>query len=328
MGLPKQIQRQVEEVKRLEEAIAAEKQPQQPEQQAQDPAANEPQAVESVAEQPKQEVRVEAQPIEAKPQQPDSEVAKWEHKYKSLANHYTAFAKEQNAKIADLTRQLEELSKKVVEPQKAEPANKLVTDKDVEQFGDDLIDLQRRVAREVASHYEAKIAALEAKIAENDAALGSVTSQQQQSVAERFYAQLNAAVPQWEQWQETSECQEFLGSRVMGAKFTWNDVLQQAAQDADPARAAEVFKAFVQANPKFGAKPQVKSNQAELARQVAPSKSRPGNAVVGEKPVYSASDMDRMTQQIIKLSKAGKHDEAAALDAEMTAAYAEGRYKP
>jgi hypothetical protein len=329
MGLPKQVQRQVEEVRRIEEAMATESGQQVESANAPD-AANadnhQPEVV--AAEVPKQ---VEP-PVEARPQQQDSEVAKWEHKYKSLANHYTAFAKEQNAKVADLTAKLEEMTKRLEAPKETPKGEKLVTEKDVEQFGDDLIDLQRRVAKEVAAHYEAKIATLEQKLADASDTLGDVSQQNQRNVAERFYASLEAAVPNWEQLQSTQECQDFLSARVAGARFTWNDALMDAANSADAARAVEVFKAFMSAYPSYAPKqaqqPKVNQARSELERQVAPTKSKSATSSVSEKSIYTSSDMDRMTQQMIKLAKGGRHQEAAVIETELNSAIAEGRFKP
>lgn len=327
MGLPKQVVRQSEEVARIEESL-------KPKQAEVQEAEDKPQEVEAKQPEP---VKEESQPqVEQKqpepPQQQGEDDAKWEHKYKSLANHYTRFAKDQNAKIAELEAKLEELKKapkQEAKPEAKEDRKPLVTEDDVEQFGSDLVNLARRIARDEygsrESEYRSEIQELKQALNEAKAQLGDVAKTQTTSAKERFFSGLEARVPNWEQIQNTEACQAWLGTRVAGTRYTWHEVLVDAAGQYDVDRAVEVFQAFRATQPQSAQQKPV--NQAELQRQVAPQKSKTAQAPNANKKTYSVADINTVTQQIIKLQKGGRFEEAARLENDLNAAYAEGRVR-
>jgi hypothetical protein len=75
---------------------------------------------------------------------------------------------------------------------------------------------------------------------------------------------------------------------------------------------------------------QAKSNrQSEIEKQVTPNRSASTSAtksMVGSK-IYSAKQMDKAWNKTRNLNTSGKYDEAAKLEAELTAAYMEGRVR-
>lgn len=325
MGLPKQVVRQSEEISRLEESLK----PKQAEVQEVKATAPEVEAKQPEQAESRPEPQVEQKQPEP-PQQQGEDEAKWEHKYKSLANHYTRFAKDQNAKIAELEFALEELRKapkQEAKPEVKEDAKPLVTEDDVEQFGSDLVNLARRIARDEfgsrEKDYRSEIQELKQALNEAKAQLGDVAKTQTVSAKERFFSNLEARVPDWEQLQNTEACQEWLGTRVAGTRYTWHDVLVDAATQHDVGRAVEVFQAFKATQPQQ----QKPVNQAELQRQVAPQKSKNSQAPNANKKVYTVADITSASQQIIKLQKAGKFEDAARLENDLNAAYAEGRIR-
>lgn len=319
MGLPKQVQKQIEAAQILEQQLTAVAQPQE----------SPPQPVEAPAQQPEPQ---EAKPVEQPKQQQESD-ANWEQKYKSLAGHYRRFAEEQNAKVAELSARLEELSKRPVQVEKpAEPTDKqLVTEADVEQFGSDLVSLARRVAKEEfgerESAYKQMIDKLQTALEAANARIGKVDESLAKNSQETFFTKLESRLPDWESIQNTPECQDWLATRVPGTRATWHDALVAAAQDEDVDRTIEVFETFMQVTGKGRKSPEPKVNQ-ELQRQVAPAKSKGSSqSPQPEKRVYTMADIEATSQRIIKLNKAGQYEEAARLESDLNAAYAEGRYR-
>lgn len=334
MGLPAQIQRQLDAAEALQKQLA---QPAEAEVGTEAPAAND--GAEQTQEPQSETVATTAPAPVAEPR--SDEFAQLEQRYKSLqgmwqsANARLQKAEAQNAELAEkLQGAIAKLETVGKAPQPAQQGPSLITDKDAEAFGTDLIDLARRVAKEQfgeeRSQLLSKIEDLTQRLTAQDQRLGSVAETQAQSASERFYSALDAKLPIWEQVQATSECQQWLQSRVPGTKATWNQALLMAAEEHDAARALEVFETFLAANPAMDPrrKPAPEpSKKAELQRQVAPSKSAATSTPAGKK-VYSAAEYNSAMNRVIELGKMRQYDDQAALENELNAALAEGRITP
>lgn len=334
MGLPAQIQQQ------LDAADALQKQMAQPpaEVASEEPAAND--GAESKEVQSEIIVKEAAVPAEPK----NDEAAQWEQRYKSLQGMWqsaTARLQKAEAQNSELAQKLQDAIAKLESVAPAKPTepqpSSLVTDKDAEAFGTDLIDLARRVAKEQFGEREKQllghIEKLEQRLSAQDQKLGTVAQTQVATAQERFYGALDSGLAQWEAIQATPECQQWLQTRVPGTRATWNQALLTAAEEHDAPRALEVFETFLAANPqldprKKAAPAPAPSNKAELQRQVAPSKSGAASATPQGKKVYTAADYAAEMDKVIRMGKARQYDEAAALENELNAALAEGRVTP
>jgi hypothetical protein len=211
-----------------------------------------------------------------------------------------------------------------------EPKAKLVTEKDSEAFGADLIDMARRVAREEFGEREAGyIQRIDTLTTQLTKQVGEVRETQYATSRDQFFGTLAAAFPNWEAVQASEACQKWLGSKVPGANFLWNDMLVDAAEKLDSARAIEVFQAFAQTQPRAPQPaPAPSGRKSELSRQVTPAKSGGAASVPSEKRTYTAKEYEAESMQIVRLTKAGRHDEAMVIENELNAALLEGRLKP
>lgn len=331
MGLPAQVQRQLDEADALQARLAAVPQTQE----------NVPSPEQVADPQPG------TQPTPAEPVAPDSssgkdsrdEYALLEQRYKSLQGMWQSAEsrlRHSQAQVAELTQRLEDLATKVEQqsqaPKAAEPSA-LVTDKDTEAFGSDLIDLARRISREEFGVREqqllGQISKLEQQLAAASQQVGAVVSTQVQSSQERFYAAIDGAVPEWEALQASPEGQQWLVTRIPGTQMTWNDALQDAARTFNAARAVEVFNTFLAQHPSLDKrrKPQ-QDTRPELQRQVAPSRAATAATTPTGKRVYTAREYSAEMDRVVQLHKQRKYDEAQALETEMGTALAEGRVTP
>lgn len=334
MGLPAQIQRQLDEADAIQRSLT-----QPPEAEVGGDAAPANDAAPESTEAPP--VTPEASAPAPAPEPKTDDYAQLEQRYRSLqgmwqsANARLQKAETQNAELAEklqeAIRKLESVGTAAPAP---EPAQSYVTDKDAEAFGTDLIDLARRVAKEQFGEREkqltGQIEELKARLAEQDQRLGSVAQTQASTAVERFYGTLDSKLSFWEQVQSTAECQQWLQTRVPGTKATWNQALQLAAEEHDADRAIEVFETFLAANPTLDPRRKpapAPSSKAELQRQVAPSKSTAASTPAGKK-TYTAADYDAAMKEVIRLGKARQYDDATALENELNAALAEGRVTP
>lgn len=329
MGLPAQIQAQLDAADELHKQVF------------QPPAENAAEGDESPGSSEAQSEIVVPQP-EPTAAPKDDEFAQLEQRYKSLQGMWQSAtarlqkAEAQNAELAEkLQAAIDRLdSKSSASP--SEPAtSQLVTDKDAEAFGTDLIDLARRIAKEQFGEREkllmGKIEELTQRLTAQDQRLGTVAQTQAQTAQERFYATLDNGLAQWEAIQATPECQQWLQTRVPGTRATWNSALLAAAEESDAARALEVFETFLAAHPQQDPrkKPAPEpSKKAELQRQVAPSKSAAATATPQGKRIYSAAEFSAEMDKVVRMGKARQYDESAALENELNAALAEGRVTP
>lgn len=321
MALPKQVQQQADAVaeydKQFAEQAAANQEPQS------EPA-------ETPQPSPSTEPPANAPASTAQPQPvPDD----WEQKYRSLYGMIQRESREKQIAQQELQALKERLDamQQQMKPPQAEAPEPLVSEKDVEAFGSDLIDMARRVAREEfgtrEQAYVTRIATLETQVQKQ---VGEVQQTQAHTSRETFFANLGREVPTWQQIQATDACQQWLASRVPGAAFTWNDVLVNAADNFDVARATEVFTTFIGTQPKPPAPPAVPSRvRTELARQVTPSRTSNAAPISNaDKHVYSTDEYANQSNQIIRLTKAGKYEDAARIEQELNAALLEGRVRP
>lgn len=340
MALPEQIQRQVDQadalVQQMTAPAPAQEQPVEPVGEAADTQESEKPVVDA----PEQTAVKAAEP------QKNDEYAALEQRYRSLQGMWQsaeARLRKSQEQVTDLTEKLEQaIAKldKLSSPEKKPEQGPLVTDKDAEAFGTDLVDLVRRGAREEATAREQAlmdhIRRLEQAFEAQSQKIGSVVESQTMGAQERFYATLDSSLPQWEAIQATPEAQAWLSSQIPGTGYKWNDALIDAASKHDARRALEVFDAFLKAHPAHDPRrqPEVKQEPAQtrkadqLARQVAPSKSGAATSMPTGKKTYTAAEYAATMDRIVQLGKARQYTEADALEQELNAAMAEGRITP
>ena len=162
MALPKQVQRKIDEIEAIEKQLKGEPAEVEatvsvPEVPVEEAVVEEPKAQPVLEETPELEV---AEPKEEL-KKPDEDATVWKQKYKTLQGMYDKEVPQLHSKVRDMSKQLEELQAKLTTKEKAaKSVEKLVTDDDVKNFGEDLIEVQRKVAREVAAEFQSDLDAM------------------------------------------------------------------------------------------------------------------------------------------------------------------------
>lgn len=268
----------------------------------------------------------------------DDGESKWEHKYRRLQGKYDAEVPRLHGEIRELKQRVQQVqaesaqaaqaqqAKESAAEQESAPKDRLVTDKDVEAFGDDLIDLQRRVAQEVSGEFDAKLSRLRE---ENESLRKQVT--QVEGVS--FESRLNQTIPDFQQINNDERWVQWLDEFDPLIQGPRRSVAQSAYArgDVDAVKAyVDLFKQTItepEPSQSSARKPEVKpERQAELQRQVQPSKSSaPTGTTQPGGRMLSSQDFERGMSRAAKMMQQGKYDEAAALESEMSAALSEGR---
>ena len=169
-NLPQALQRQLEEAEALEKALTQSQETETPEVQNQETEVDATQSQEPQAEPSPEAQQPEVPPLKAKPGK-EEDVEYWRSRATSMYGINQTQAQqlhEMRNQVSHLTTEIANLKSKPEEPKAADP---LVTDKDVETFGSDLIDLQERVAKKAVAEARGQFQAV---IDQQDTAIAQV----------------------------------------------------------------------------------------------------------------------------------------------------------
>ena len=333
MALPKQVQQQLDEVEELEKQLEAQGEetkakPEVKKKKTSKKAKAKDTEVEVTDDEPIEEpVAVEATPADDSIEEVSES---FKQKYATLRGKYDAEVPRLHQQVKELTDQMNAIRReaeaaKKVEAEKPKEKVSYVTDADREEYGDDLIDFQRRVAKEVSQDYEERfeqqsrvIQDLQSKISNTDNQVGEVG----------FTQKLNALVPGFDQLDSDERWVAWLNEIDPMTRGPRRDQAQAAFNSGDAEAVAHyvsLFRGSVEpvANGKS-------DRQTELEKQVTPSRSAStvaSKSSNNSSKVYSEKELDRGWTKIRDLNSQGKYDDAEKLEAELTVAYMEGRVK-
>lgn len=321
MALPKQVQQDQVEIDAYEKAMRGQT------------AVVEPTSVEVVAESPPVDV-----PVEVTPAEPVVEVAKvvelkkpeepWQQRYQTLKGMFDSEVPKLHAQVKELNREIgglkESIEKQKVTAPTPAPASS-VTDEEEETFGKDLIDVQRRIAREAVAPVLAQVTALEQENSALRELLGKTGSKVE---ALSFDQRLQIAVPDFDQLNADPKWVAWLDEYDPILRGPRRNVAQYAFESGDVEAVAEYVKLFRgMTAPSVASVPD--KSEAELRSQVAPSRTVSASAPSskeGEK-FYTEAEAGRLFDKVASLNRAGKYEEATKLETELTAAYNHGRVR-
>jgi HAMP domain-containing protein len=319
MALPRQVEAQLKELEEIEKQLAAQQNPQDP------PAEPEPQQAqpeeptqnpEPVAPQP--EVKSE------KPVEPEVPEETWQQKYKTLKGMYDAEVPRLHSDVRELRSQMERLQKAAETPKpESKPAKmeKLVTDADVQAFGEDLIEVQRKVAREVAAEFRGELDAMKA---ENEKLREQLTMTGSQVSEASFEQRLYRLVPDFQAVNADDRWIGWLNEVDPLLRAPRKSVAQDAFNRGDAEAVAHYIGMF-----KSSVAPaeQQSDKAAELEKQIQPKRSATTAPVSQQAKTYTDAQIQKMFQKHVELSSKGQREEAMKLEAEIDAAYRDGRVR-
>ena len=345
MAIPKQVKRQSEEVQSLyaelnEETTEAsagldsgEKVPEekQAEASAEVPVKEDTTETSDSAEKQATESDAEEHSTADTEEQEDT----WEQKYRTLQGMYNKEVPRLNATNKDLTTRVSQLEsllgdlKQKEEPNEPEPViEKLITDSDVEAYGDS-IDVMRRAAKEEVAGQMGRVAQLEKELAELKGVVPQVqqVQQQQKSSSEKqFWDDLNREVPNWSDINKSPDFQSWLLEVDPLTGINRQTYLEDAQRKLDSGRVVNFFTTFAQVNGiDNSARDKSATQSAELQKQVAPKRGRAGQPVSNEAKTYTPKDIEKFFTDVRKGKYKGREDERARMERDIFAAQQENR---
>jgi hypothetical protein len=333
MALPKQVQKQLDEVEELEKQLEAqgeevEAKPEVKKKKTSKKAKAEDTEVEVTDDEPIEEpVAVEATPANDSVEEVSES---FKQKYATLRGKYDAEVPRLHQQVKELTDQMNAIRREAEAAKKAEaekPKEKVsyVTDADREEYGDDLIDFQRRVAKEASQEYEDRFEQ-QARVIEELKKQISNTGSQVGEVG--FTQKLNALVPGFDQLDNDERWVAWLNEYDPMTRGPRRDQAQAAFNAGDAEAVAHYVGLFRESvEPVANGK---SDRDTELEKQVTPSRSAStvtNKSSSKNSKVYSERELNNAWTKIRTLNTQGKYDDAEKLEAELTAAYMEGRVK-
>lgn len=305
--LPKSIQKEIDEAEAFERELAEQAQPEE---------AVEPQALEEMPsegdETPQEVPHIEPQ-----------DDKNWEHKYRVLQTKYDAEVPRLYGQVRELTESLDQLSQRLessLQPSEIEAPsafdNKSLDDLRKE-FGDDFVDAMLKVA---AAEAERQV---KLQTAESKQRLTRLEGREQETTKERFYSQLEARVPNWNEinadqgW--LSWLQEY--DPIVGA--TRQAALDSAAGTMDAIRVAAIFDSYLLTRQHIQRAPVSSAPSRAMQEQIAPRGQGGSTGSVPTRKVYSEAE----TKELLSMHHMRRlsRDQQDALEREIEMAYHEGR---
>lgn len=328
MALPEQIRKQSEAVKKLYDELHAETN-----------APAEGQAAEGVdaanasnADGADTSVPEAASNEQGRPATPANDAA--EQRYRTLQGMYNADTARLRAEKQELTSRVEQLEKLIsslsAQPAQAAPVqSKLITDKDIEDYGDS-IEVMRRVTKEETSSYQQKIADLENVIRNLQASVvprvEQVAQRQAQSAEQAFWSDLSAVVPEWRDINQSKDFHSWLLEVDPLTGVTRQSHLENAQRSLDARRVAAFFTAWQGLTGHRIAQEPRDAAKSQLEKQVAPGRSRSAAAPAGDKPkTYSPSEISKFFDDVRKGVYRGRETERDRIERDIFAAQRENR---
>lgn len=329
MALPKQVQKQLDEVEELEKQLEAQGEDEVKKKKTSKKSKAEDTEVEVTDDEPIEEpVAVEATPADDSKEEVSES---FKQKYATLRGKYDAEVPRLHQQVKELTDQMNAIREeaeaaKKVEAEKPKEKVSYVTDADREEYGDDLIDFQRRVAKEASQEYEDRFEQ-QAKVIEQLQQQISNTGNQVGEVG--FTQKLNALVPGFDQLDNDERWVAWLNEYDPMTRGPRRDQAQAAFNSGDAEAVAHYVGLFRESinEPVANGK---SDRDTELEKQVTPSRSAStvtNKSSSKNSKVYSEKELNNAWTKIRTLNTQGKYDDAEKLEAELTAAYMEGRVR-
>jgi len=262
----------------------------------------------------------------------------FEQRWRSLQGMYNADTtrlRAENAQLSQRVSQLEQLISTLSAPQQTPAqtaAERLITDKDVEEYGDS-IDVMRRAAREEASAAHREIAELKKVIAQLQANIvpkvESVAQRQALNAEQMFWSDLTAQVPDWREINADQQFHSWLLEVDPLAGVPRQTFLDAAQGQLDAARVAGFFKTWQSLNGNSAAQQTRNAAASQLEKQIAPGRGRTSNATTtaGETKVYTRGDVSKFFDDVRKGLYKGREQERDRIERDIFAAQREGRIR-
>lgn len=344
MTLPAQIQKQIDDAKAIIEQQYGDKKPAADETTAPAAEGSAPASATQESAAPAATQTEQAPPQESSATSVEDENSQtYAQRWRSLHGVYNSTQRrltEANQRIANLEQLVSSMQSMAAAPQQATQPSKLVTDTDVTEYGSDMVDFARRVAREENAQLHGTIQALQQQIAQLQGVapvVQRVAANQQEMATQTFAERLTRQVPDWTRINDDPRFHEWLLTPDAMTGITRQVYLSDAEQALDLGRVVSIFQAWKReagiapapaaATP---AAPAAPSAASKLEKQIAPGRASAATQAPAQKAEkqYTRADIAKFYADKLRGVYKGREAEAAATERDIFLAQREGRVVP
>lgn len=353
MALPKQVRQQIKQNEEISEAIRKEQQDTRAEHekaaQAEiDALLNEVDPKDKPKEKPKAEV-TELRPQheggdpestpEEKPERTD-----WKQKYAVLKGKYDAEVPRLHQDLKDANARLTSLEDKLASMVTSEPKEEKETPRtdftpeEIEDYGEDLLDVMGRKARQIVEQeYRPKIAELESTVSSLKAKLGETGERVGKFEQNEVFAQLDREVEDWRKINVDPEFHEWLDQQDPYSGATRKDLLLNAFNRKNARQVKAFFEGYKKENAAVipntadstpsGQGGTDTESRLNLNEYVAPGTPKGGGnaGAPRDKRIWSTPEIGRFYSDVQKGRYKNRPEDKARIEADIVAATREGR---
>ena len=258
----------------------------------------------------------------------------WEQRYKTLQGKYNAELPRLQGQVRDLETiiaQMQVVTKPDNDERKPEaPTAEIVTAEDVEDYGEDFINVVRRVAQQ---EYMPLVKKLEAENEQLRSNMGQVQSTVAQTARQRMISALTEQVPTWRDINVSDDFMIWLGEYDAYAGAKRHDLLLKAFEDNDETRTIAFFKGYQNEHAAVTSEqqPQARPAKVDLETLVSPGKASEAKSVRAQDGLagkqWSEHEINLFYQKVTAGKYRGKEKEKARIEADIIKAAKEGRIK-
>jgi hypothetical protein len=334
MALPEQIRKQTEAVQALYDQLNGDGNNTGEEQKPADGTAEpiDNTADESTAQNIAPPPANEQKASETNPEDENSET--YAQRWRSLQGSYNAEVRtrhELQNRVQQMEQLLSSLSSQQVAPTQHEPqVAKLVTEKDVEEYGDS-IDMMRKVTREELGTVAQRIAQIENAMRQMHSSVvpqvQAVAQRQQMSSEQQFWSDLTRAEPSWRAINDDQRFQNWLLEADPLTGITRQTYLEDAQRNLDAGRVANFFRSWLEITGQAtNAQQPSRSAASELERQVAPGRSKTASTPTSNTAkMYSPKDIEKFFADVRQGKYKGREAERDKIERDIFSAQRENR---
>lgn len=255
----------------------------------------------------------------------------FEHKYRVLQGKYNAEIPRLSDRVAELEQLLATMAVAPANPTDARPQSTLVTQEEIDDYGEDLLDVIGRKAQEIAG---AQVSALEDKIATLTEQLGGVSQRVVDSGRDKLLSLLAGKHPNWEAINGSREFVAWLDHRDPYSGQQRGLMLRRAFEESDAERVIAFFTGFLEEHAAVTAQgsdtPAPADGAVDLEDFVTPAPKRGGSAPTGaqeEERIWTQPEIKAFYADVRKGVFKNKPEEREEFERDLIAAAREGRIR-
>lgn len=264
-------------------------------------------------------------------------VGSWKHRYDGMKGHFDRVSRE-NRLLADRLAQMEQtiatLQAPAPEPKApVTPEQSLITDEDKATWGNEMLDVITRQAREAV---RGELASKDNEIAELRRQVSGVTSYVAGNARENMISTLDEQMPKWREQNVDDKFKSWLSLPDAFSGAIRQSLLSQAWEQNNTPRVLAIFKGFLSEEAAVApaapapVQPQTTGDKPALEDFAAPGRARTAATAQGASEPKPTITRDFITKFYVDVRRgvyAGKEQEKDRIEREIWAAQHEGRVR-